>query len=572
MINYSEININTSIPIVNDRVKILFKILYNVYEKNQNLLEDTWNSSKLLKKIHENYPNDIFLKYFKEQLKGDYGESYIKKQLEIINKFDISVEGYLEIFNAFQKVTESLVKKGVNNQEDYFLLQEYFKKIMFLDLKIISKRRQLVSSLQEDSLTGLTNVKTFLRLLDKKIESVVPGESLVVIIFDIQKFTKIKEIFGYSKADAILVKIKDLLSVISERYFDISQFIFSRTGFDEFSIAIKVKNFDILNSYVNKINNEFNEPIFIENQEIYINLAKGGALYPKNATTSDDLLKYAKISLSVSKNKRNKFILYSTEYMEALKDIFDLETSIRNAIKNKEFELYYQPKIDFLTNKISGVEALVRWNHPGKGIVYPKDFIPFLEESKLIIEVGKWIFEEACKQSNLWKQKDINLKIAVNVSQLQLKQDDFLDFIKDTLETLNVSSDDIEIELTESLSIDMDADIEKLKKVKDMGISISIDDFGTGYSSLSYLEHLPISKIKIDLMFVQNLDNARNREITETIITLASKLNLKTISEGIETIEQLKLLKELKCDEGQGYYFSRPVSAKKIEKIYHKYS
>lgn len=572
MINYSEINIDTSIPIVDDRVKILFKILYGVYKNNQNLLKKTWNSSKILRKIHKDYPNEVFLKYFKEQLSGDYGESYIKNQLEIINKFDISVEGYLEIFNVFQKVTESLVKKGVNSKEDYFLLQEYFKKIMFLDLKIISKRRQLVSSLEEDSLTGLTNIKTFLKLLDKKIESVVPGESLVVIIFDIHKFTKIKEIFGYSKADAILIKIKDLLSVISERYFDRSQFILSRTGFDEFSVAIKVKNFDILNSYINKINNEFNEPIFIENQEIYINLAKGGALYPKNATTSDDLLKYAKISLSVSKNKRNKFILYSTEYMEALKDIFDLETSIRNAIKNKEFELYYQPKIDFLTNKISGVEALIRWNHPGKGIVHPKDFIPFLEESKLIIEVGKWIFEEACKQSNLWKQKGINLKIAINVSQLQLKQDDFLDFIKDTLETLNVSSDDIEIELTESLGINMDTDIEKLKKVKDMGISISIDDFGTGYSSLSYLEHLPISKIKIDLMFVQNLDNARNREITQTIINLANKLNLKTISEGIETIEQLKLLKELKCDEGQGYYFSRPVSAEKIESIYREYS
>ncbi len=571
MIDYSEININTSIPVVDDKVKTLFNVLYNLYENNQDFLEEIWNSSKLLKKIYKNFPCDIFLKYLKEQLCGEYGETYIKNQLEIINKFDISVEGYLEIFNLFQKAMEPLIKKEINNQENYFLLQEYFKKIMFLDLKIISKRRKLVASLQDDSLTGLTNLKTFLKLLDKKIKTVKTGESLVVIIFDIQKFTKIKEIFGYSKADAVLVKIKDLLSVITERYFDKFQFIFSRTGFDEFSIAIKIKSFDILNSYIKKINSEFNEPIFIENKEIYINLAKGGALYPKHATTSDDLLKFAKISLSVSKNRRNKFILYSTEYMEALKDVFDLETSIRNAIKNKEFELYYQPKIDFITNKISGVEALIRWNHPGKGIVHPKDFIPFLEESKLIIEVGKWIFEEACKQSNIWKEKGINLKIAVNISQLQLRQDDFIDFIKETLDNLKVSSSDIEIELTESLSIHMDSDIEKLQKVKDMGISISIDDFGTGYSSLSYLEHLPISKIKIDLMFVQNLDNSRNREITQTIINLAGKLNLKTISEGIETLEQLELLKELKCDEGQGYYFSRPVSAEKIEKIYHEY-
>jgi EAL domain-containing protein (putative c-di-GMP-specific phosphodiesterase class I) len=258
--------------------------------------------------------------------------------------------------------------------------------------------------------------------------------------------------------------------------------------------------------------------------------------------------------------------------MEALKDIFDLETSIRNAIKNKEFELYYQPKINFKTSKISGVEALVRWNHPGKGIIHPKEFIPFLEESTLIIEVGKWIFEEACKQSNIWKLDGVNLKIAVNISQLQLKQDDFIDFIKATLENFDVSSDDIEIELTESLSVNIEDDIKKLQQVKDMGISISIDDFGTGYSSLSYLENLPISKIKIDLFFVQNLNNLRNRKITETIINLANKLNLKTISEGIETKEQLDLLKSLKCDEGQGYYFSRPVSSDKIKELYIRYT
>jgi EAL domain-containing protein (putative c-di-GMP-specific phosphodiesterase class I) len=258
--------------------------------------------------------------------------------------------------------------------------------------------------------------------------------------------------------------------------------------------------------------------------------------------------------------------------MEALKDIFDLETSIRKAIKNKEFELYYQPKINFKTGKISGVEALIRWNHPGKGIIHPKDFIPFLEESKLIIEVGKWIFEEACKQSKKWKKEGIDLKIAVNISQLQIKQDDFIDFIKNTLERLQVSGDDIEIELTETLSLGIESDIRKLKKINDMGISISIDDFGTGYSSLSYLENLPISKIKIDLMFIQNLDNSKNKEITETIIKLAGKLNLRTISEGIETEEQLKLLKELNCDEGQGFYFSKPVSADKISEIYQKYS
>jgi len=568
LIDYSEISIDTSILVIEEKVKKLFTVYYDIYKKNQNLLNEAWLSSSILKEISSTYPAKTYIKFLKEQLSSDYSENYIKKQLEIINKFDISVEGYLEVFNVFQKVMEPIVKKIITNKEDYFLLQEYLKKIMFLDLKIISKRRILVSSLQNDSLTGLSNLKNFLSMLEQKINTVLPNESLIVIVFDIQKFTKIKEIFGYLKADIILVKIKDLISVITERYFDRSQFIFSRTGFDEFSIAIKIKNFDILNAYLNKIKNEFNEPIFVTDKEIYINLAKGGALFPKNATNPDDLLKYAKIALSVSKNKRNKFIFYSTKYMEALKDIFDLETSIRNAIKNKEFELYYQPKIDFRTGKISGVEALVRWNHPQKGIVYPKDFIPFLEESKLIIEVGKWIFEQACIQSNIWKTKGIDLKIAINISQLQLKQDDFIDFISKTLKDLEVSSNDIEIELTESLSINMEDDIEKLKKVKDMGISISIDDFGTGYSSLSYLENLPISKIKIDLMFVQNLDNARNREITETIINLANKLNLKTISEGIETIEQLELLKSLKCDEGQGYYFSKPVSALKIEEIY----
>lgn len=314
-----------------------------------------------------------------------------------------------------------------------------------------------------------------------------------------------------------------------------------------------------------KVLSTVSQPIMMNNRELDITCSIGVSLCPHDGQETDALLKNAEAAMRRAKELgRNNFQFYTKELNARLSDRLALQTLLRRALERDEFLLHYQPKIDVRRGHVSGAEALLRWNSPDRGMVPPIDFIATLEDSGLIVEVGRWIIEKAVAQHALWRAKDPQApRIAVNISQIQLVQKDFVGMIQGIVEKHGRKNCGLDIEVTESLIMkDIDENVMKLKMIQAMGVGISIDDFGTGYSSFSHLATLPVDALKIDRSFVINMvDNPDHRYIVSTIISLAHLLKHKVVAEGVDSDEQVKLLREMGCDEIQGYIFSRPLAA-----------
>lgn len=320
---------------------------------------------------------------------------------------------------------------------------------------------------------------------------------------------------------------------------------------------------------LHKVLSTVSQPIVMNNRELDITCSIGVSLYPHDGKDTDTLLKNAEAAMHRAKELgRNNFQFYTTELNIRLGDRLALQTMLRRALDRGEFLLHYQPKIDIRSGGVSGVEALLRWNCPDRGMVPPIEFIATLEDSGLIIDVGKWIIEKAVAQHAAWREKNPQApRIAVNISQIQLAQNDFVMMIEEIVKNNGRNFCGLDIEITESLIMkDVEKNIAKLKAIQAMGIGIAIDDFGTGYSSFSHLAMLPINALKIDRSFIINIvNNADHRTIVSTIISLSHLLKHKVIAEGIDTKKQAQLLQELGCDEIQGYFFSRPIPADEFE-------
>ncbi len=310
-------------------------------------------------------------------------------------------------------------------------------------------------------------------------------------------------------------------------------------------------------------------PIMMHDRELDITCSIGVSLFPHDGKDPDTLLKNADAAMHRAKDLgRNNFQFYTTELNVRLGDRLALQTMLRHALQRNEFLLYYQPKVDIRSGRVSGAEALLRWNSPERGLVPPIEFIAALEDSGLIIDVGRWIIEQAAAQHAIWRTKNQQApRIAVNISQIQMVQNNFVMMIEEIVRKNGREACGLDIEITESLIMkDVEANIVKLKTIQELGVGIAIDDFGTGYSSFSYLAMLPINALKIDRSFILNIvGNSDHRTIVSTIISLAHLMKHKVIAEGIDTEEQAKLLQQLGCDEIQGYYFSRPVPAEEFE-------
>ena len=279
------------------------------------------------------------------------------------------------------------------------------------------------------------------------------------------------------------------------------------------------------------------------------------------------LLKKADSAMYLAKEHgNNEYQFYRSGTSRQLSKQMNMESDLRHAVKEKQFVLYYQPKVDLASEKITGAEALIRWNHPTKGMIPPSEFIPLAEETGLIIPMTEWVLEEACRQIQKWKTDGFsNLKMGVNISSDLFKKDLF-GMVINLLEKTDLHPSDLELEITESSMQIPQLTIPILKKIKMLGVSLSIDDFGTGYSSLAYLRDFPINSLKIDRSFVEEISTSGGA-IIEMIINMATYLQVSVIAEGIETRDQLLFLKKLGCDEGQGYFFSRPVPANEFEKL-----
>lgn len=413
-----------------------------------------------------------------------------------------------------------------------------------------------------DALTGLANRAYFDDLL---LEAVKDGrdtdEMFAVIFIDLDRFKNVNDTLGHDFGDALLVSVAARL--IQGKGDRISV---ARQGGDEFTLLARgVAGLDEVKDIAENILSTLSKPYRIHGQEIENKPSIGISVYPLDGDTPGALMKKADIALYEVKHKgRGYYRLYCESDPNAQRKLC-LERDLDYALGNRELKLHYQPQIDVLTGRMTGVEALLRWNHPVFGLVYPGEFIHLAESSGHIVPIGEWVLRTACAQASAWHRSGHRLKMAVNLSPVQFQQHDLVGVIAAILEETSLPPSSLDLELTESSAIQSDA-IAKLQKLKELGVQLSIDDFGTGFSSLSYLETFPVDKLKLAPVFARKIESGTaNQTIISSIIHLAASLNMNVIAEGVETENQAAILKEIQCSEMQGYLFGRPVSAEEME-------
>ncbi|MDH5716734.1 MAG: EAL domain-containing protein [Spirochaetia bacterium] len=429
---------------------------------------------------------------------------------------------------------------------------------------------QIIYDAFHDTLTGLPNRALLIDRINLSIERIKRDKSsmCVLIVMDMDRFNVINEIFGHNMADNMLREIADRLKNCLRPGDTIA-----RLGGDEFAILIDdIEGRDKVYEFVQNIQNILKEPFFIGEEEVFVSASMGVSINEKLIIKSEVLLKNANAAMHIAKTKGpNAYHFFLADKERKSKSKLDIEGALRKSIKNNELELFYQPQYEIKTKKIIGVEALLRWHHPEKGLISPSDFIPLAEESGFIISLGDWVFEQSLVQAKKWHDMGYLIRIAINFSASQFKKDTFIKNIKSILQKTKFNPSYLEIEITENILIGHEENTMKtLHDLRKLGIIFTIDDFGTGYSSLSYLKKYPISIIKIDRTFIRDLpENNENAAIVKAIIAMAHSLNLKVIAEGLEEKKQLEFLKNHNCDMIQGFLISKPVSQREVEKFLH---
>ncbi len=409
-----------------------------------------------------------------------------------------------------------------------------------------------------DEVTRIPNRRFFVREVTNHINN-YPNEKIAFIFIDLDNFKYVNDTYGHDAGDLLLIEFAKIIKNMK-----IKDSLFARYGGDEFIIVqynIQEKNQIkyILDNIIKKLSN----PIIINDKEIFCTLSIGVSVYPIDGGDMPILLKRADMAMYLAKvNGKNRYEFFDIKILEILNREFDIEKGLRVAVDKSEIKMLYQPKIKVDTEEVIGFESLVRWNSKSLGIVSPSEFIPIAESSGLIIPIGKYIINESfrrCKELTLKNNK--KFKMAINLSEVQIRDEDIVSFISESLKFYDLSAEYIEFEITESIIMkSAEKNISTLEKLKKLGVSLALDDFGTGYSSLSYLRTLPIDVLKIDKSFIDGIVIEEKSEyIINSIVELSHYLSLLVVAEGVETKEQLDFLKRISCDVIQGYYFSRPV-------------
>jgi len=430
--------------------------------------------------------------------------------------------------------------------------------------RLHEEKQALFQSARTDELSGLPNRYQLNERLTWLIDQANRNQSEFAYLFiDIDDFKKINDTLGHDAGDELLINLSGIMQ--SElRSYD----IIARFGGDEFVVIIDKYNSHVeLNHIIERVLNQLTQEQLIRQQITNVSASIGVALFPRDGETPQTLMKNADIAMYEAKKLGKNQIHYFTEALNRkLISQVEIENEIRKALSNEEFQLYYQPKIDLKTGDLKGVEALIRWIHPEKGMVSPVEFIPVAEQTGLILPLGDWVLEKAVREHLRWKAEyDLSVPISVNISAAQFDQKSFFSSIQHLINETGFEAEYLDIEVTESVMMaDSGVHLNTLKKLKGLGISISLDDFGTGYSSLAYLKDFPVDYLKIDKSFVDDLERPSGKVFIETIINMAHTLKKTVIAEGVENLEQLDFLKELGCDIYQGYYFSAPVPADKL--------
>lgn len=437
---------------------------------------------------------------------------------------------------------------------------EMLVQIEVRDQELRSKQNRLDYLAHHDTLTSLPNRLLFQDRLHHAISKARRIQQGMALLFlDLDRFKNINDSLGHEVGDQVLQEVAKRLSAIVRESDTLA-----RLGGDEFVITLEQNTESReITIVAQKILQTLSTAFHIDAHELYITASIGISLYPDNGLTSEALMKTADVAMYRAKEKgRNNFQFFTSDMNERAHEALFLENNLRKAIDNRELALHYQPQVEISSGKTTGMEALVRWHHPKHGVIPPNKFIPMAEETGLIIPLGKWVINTACRQTMQWQQAGFPpCKVAVNISPRQFRQSNLVKTVEQALAESGLAANWLELEITENVLIeDATQTIAIMEALNALGVSLAIDDFGTGYSSLSYLHRFPLSKLKIDQSFVQSIGGpAGNHAIVEAIIALARALDLEVIAEGIENQAQIAFLMERGCVYGQGFYFSRPL-------------
>ncbi|GIO07111.1 hypothetical protein J31TS6_31390 [Brevibacillus reuszeri] len=407
-----------------------------------------------------------------------------------------------------------------------------------------------------DSLTNLPNRTLFNETLRLALQQAKQKKQKIGVMFiDLDRFKNINDTLGHSIGDILLKAVAQRLLGCLRKGDSVS-----RQGGDEFAIFLTDVSREEVAVIAKRIIDKMAESVTLEHLELYITPSIGISLYPDDGEDIEVLLKNADAAMYLAKEQgKNNFQFFSEELHRSISKKLKLEGELRKALDERQFILYYQPKININTGKIIGTEALIRWEHPELGLIPPIQFIPIAEETGLIVKIGEWVMRTACQQTKEWQEAGYkDLSVAVNISLRQFMQNNLIEMIESILAETALEPKFLELEITESMALDATYTIRMLNRLKALGISISIDDFGTGYSSLSYLSQFPIDRLKIDQSFMRNL-NTSNQAIVKTIIDMAHNMNIAVIAEGVETQTHVDFLKGQMCKEVQGYFYSKPL-------------
>ena len=448
-------------------------------------------------------------------------------------------------------------------------------------IRDITERKQFEARIQHqathDALTGLPNRLLFRDILVHAAAHALRTEKLLAVMFlDLDGFKNINDTQGHDCGDKLLIEIAQRLTT-TLRGNDLvarDDDIIARQGGDEFTILLQgVTIVENIIQIAERILAAIAVPFEGDGHEVHITASIGITVFPFDDTDIENLLQNADTAMYRAKESgKNNFQFYTAEMNALIRKRMAIENGLRQALARNEFVLHYQPQMDIRIGKMVGVEVLVRWSHPEKGLIPPAVFIPVAEESGLIVQLGEWVLRTACQQRKRWQDAGLpHVRMAVNLSARQFRDPQLAAVVAKVLADVGLDphSDHLELELTESLLMqDMERSLVTLHKLHQMGICLSIDDFGTGYSSLSYLKRFPIHTLKIDQSFVRDITtDPKDATMAATIVALAHNLELNVVAEGVETAEQLALLRDMQCDQMQGYYFSRPLPAEELEKL-----